>query len=186
MIDNILTITFTLFSIIDIVGSIPIILNLRKKYKKLYSLKTTIISTIIMLSFLFVGTKLLILFGLDIKSFSIAGSLIIFLIGLEMVLNVEIFKSHPNKKESLFVPLIFPLIAGPGVLTSIISFKSLYSVTEIITSIIINMFFVFIVLKNTEKVEKILGGGGIALLEKLFGFILLAISIKMFINGISL
>ena len=177
--------TMILFAIIDIVGNIPLIVLLREKYKVIESEKASFVSLIIMVVFLFVGEVLLNLLGVDINSFAVAGSIIILFLAAEMILGVKLYKDS-NPKTASIVPIAFPLIAGPGTLTTLISIKSEYNDINIILAIILNMILVYIVLKSSEKIQKILGSQGINILRKVFGIILLAIGIKLFTTNIKL
>ena len=149
-ITSILAITLTLFAVIDIFGSIPVIINLREKTGSVQSLKATLVSGFIMIMFLFLGEQILNLIGIDFSSFAIAGAIVIFLIGIEMILGVDIFKSSPDDTSGTIVPIAFPLIAGAGTLTTLISLRSTFETIEIITGIVINLIIVYIVLKLTE------------------------------------
>ena len=177
--NEVLTVTLTLFAIIDIFGSIPIIIDLRQKFGKIESFKATVIAFIIMIMFLFFGEKCLGFLGIDVASFSIAGGLILFFMGLELVMGLTFFKSEPDTKGSSIVPIAFPLIAGPGSLTTILSFNSLYSFGSILIGIILNLIVVYVTLKSTDYISKILGKSGMMTLRKIFGIILIAIAIKM-------
>ncbi|GAA4780583.1 MarC family protein [Olivibacter ginsenosidimutans] len=176
---EIASITMILFAIIDILGSIPVIIDLRQKAGKIESGKASIVALVLMIAFLFVGESMLKLIGIDIASFAIAGSLVIFFIAMEMVLGVSFFKDDSFETASI-VPLAFPLIAGAGTMTTILSLKSEYATQNIIVGILINIAIIYIVLKNTYRLEKILGRTGLAVLRKAFGVILLAIAIKLF------
>lgn len=174
-----------LFAVIDIVGSIPIIIKIKKTAGEISPFKATLVSFIIMVSFLFLGESLLGVIGIGTNEFAVAGSLVLFFMALEMILGVEIFKhtSAEGKKKSKVasvVPLAFPLIAGAGTMTSIISLRAEFHQINIFIAIIINMILVYIVLIMTKRIERVLGDGGIAVLEKIFGIILLAIAIKLF------
>ena len=177
--------TMILFAIIDIVGNIPLIVLLREKYKVIESEKASFVSLVIMVVFLFVGEVLLNLLGVDINSFAVAGSIIILFLAAEMILGVKLYKDS-NPKSASIVPIAFPLIAGPGTLTTLISIKSEYNDINIILAIVLNMILVYIVLKSSEKIQKILGSQGINILRKVFGIILLAIGIKLFTTNIKL
>ena len=177
--NEVLTISMTLFAIIDIFGSIPIIMDLRQRFGNIESFKATIVSLIIMVIFLFAGEHALGFLGIDVASFSIAGGLILFFMGLELVLGLTFFKTEPDTKGSSIVPLAFPLIAGPGSLTTILSFKSLYSTWSILIGILLNLLIVYVTLKSTQKLSQVLGQSGMMMLRKIFGIILIAISIKM-------
>lgn len=170
----------TLFAIIDILGSVPIIVDLRRRFGKIESEKATIVAAGIMLVFLFAGVKILEFIGLDINSFAIAGSFIIFIIALEMILGIEIHKSEEMKSASI-VPIAFPLVAGAGVLTTTLSLSAQYATINIIIAIILNMIFVYVILKSSDFLSKIIKDGTLMILKKVFGIILLAISIKMFL-----
>ncbi len=174
-----LTVTLTLFAVIDILGSIPIIVGLKAKMGHVQSGKATIVAGVIMILFLFVGERILNLIGIDIASFALAGAFVIFLLALEMILNIELFKSDEDDTSGSIVPIAFPLIAGSGTLTTIISLRSTYSLNDIIVGIAFNLLFVFVVLKSTGKIERLLGKGGINVLRRVFGIILLAIAIKL-------
>tara|TARA_B110000263_G_scaffold224925_1_gene215618 strand:+ start:210 stop:788 length:579 start_codon:yes stop_codon:yes gene_type:complete len=177
--------TMILFAVIDVIGNIPLILVLRQKFKIIESEKASIISLTIMILFLYLGELLLNLLGVDIHSFAIAGSIIILFIAIEMILGIRIYRDN-NPKTASIVPIAFPLIAGPGTLTTLISIKSEFDDINIILAIIINMILVYIVLKSSEKIEKFLGIQGINVLRKIFGIILLAIGIKLFTTNIKL
>ena len=174
-----------LFAIIDVVGNIPLILILREKYKIIESEKASIISLGIMIIFLYLGEIILNLLGVGINSFAIAGSIIILFIALEMILGISLFRDK-NPKTASIVPIAFPLIAGPGTLTTLISIRSEYEKINIILAIIINMILVYMVLKFSYKIEKFLGEQGIDILRKVFGIILLAIGIKLFTTNIQI
>ena len=174
-----------LFAIIDVIGNIPLIVLLREKYKVIESEKASFVSLVIMIVFLFVGEVLLNLLGVDINSFAVAGSIIILFLAAEMILGVKLYKDS-NPKTASIVPIAFPLIAGPGTLTTLISIKSEYADVNIILAIVLNMILVYIVLKSSEKIQKILGSQGINILRKVFGIILLAIGIKLFTTNIKL
>ena len=176
---NVLTVTLTLFAVIDILGSIPIIIGLKSKMGHIQSEKATLVSGLIMILFLFVGERLLNLIGIDIASFALAGAFVIFLLALEMILNIELFKSDDGDTSGTIVPIAFPLIAGSGTLTTLISLRSTFSISDIIIGVIINLVFVYVILKSTSKIERLLGKGGINVLRRIFGIVLLAIAIKL-------
>ena len=171
-----------LFAIIDIPGSIPIIIDIKNKTGKISAGKATIVAFAIMFAFLFIGKPLLGIFGVDISSFAIAGSFIVLLIALEMVLGVEIFKNNDSGGGSI-VPIAFPLIAGAGSITTLLSLKAEYATENIAVALLMNMAITYLVLKSTRLVEKLLGPTGIAILRKVFGIILLAIAVKLFITN---
>lgn len=181
---EIFSVTLILFSVIDIIGSLPIIINLRSKPSGIHPLKATLIAVGIMIGFLFIGEKLLSLFGVDVASFSIAGGLILFFMGLEMVLGIEIFKSNSEHESSTIVPLAFPLIAGPGTMTTIISLRAEYSKAAVLTGIILNIIFVYITLKSSGWISRKLGRAGANVLRQVFGIICLAIAIKLIRNSL--
>ncbi|QJW89302.1 MarC family protein [Spirosoma taeanense] len=177
---EIVSVTLILFSVIDIVGSLPVIIDLRKKVGRIESERATLVSGALMLSFLFVGERILKLFGVDVASFAVAGALIIFLLGLEMILGRTIFKPDESTGGAAhIVPIAFPLIAGAGTLTTIISLRAEYQTVNIIVGIILNLILIYIVLKSSEWLETRIGPGGLDVLRKIFGIILLAIAIKL-------
>ncbi len=180
---EILSVTMVLFAIIDILGSIPLIIDLRRKAGgHIQSEKATLVSLLLMLLFLFLGEALLKIIGLDISSFAIAGSIVIFIIAMEMVLGINFFKEEIPETISI-VPLAFPLIAGAGTMTTLLSLKAEYATINIVIGIFLNLIFVYAVLKNSLWIEKLLGPTGLHILRKAFGIILLAIAIKMFKNN---
>ncbi|MCX2476443.1 MarC family protein [Pedobacter sp. MC2016-05] len=183
--NQILTTTMVIFAIIDILGSIPVVIELRKKAGHIESEKASIVATALMILFLFLGESLLRVIGLDVESFAIAGSFVIFFIAMEMVLGLTIFKEEAPETVSI-VPLAFPLIAGAGTMTTLLSLKTEYQTQNILVGIILNMLFVYFVLKNTERLEKLFGKTGLNILRKAFGVILLAIAIKLFRNNTGL
>ena len=182
---QILSTTMVLFAIIDILGAIPVVIELRRKAGHIESEKASLVATGLMILFLFVGESLLKVIGLDVESFAIAGSFVIFFIAMEMVLGLTIFKEEAPETVSI-VPLAFPLIAGAGTMTTLLSLKTEYHTQNILVGIILNMLFVFFVLKNTNRLEKLFGKSGLNILRKAFGVILLAIAIKLFRNNTGL
>lgn len=175
-----------LFAVIDVTGSIPIFLSLKKRGKKIDASKAAILSLVMFLGFFYIGEAFLRLFHVDISSFAIAGSLIIFVMALEMILDIEIFKNSPDSpKEATMVPVVFPLIAGAGGLTTLLSIRSQYHDINIILAVILNVVWVYIVLKITKKIDRFLGAGTIYMLQKFFGIILLAISVKLFTHNLA-
>lgn len=179
--NEILTVSFTLFAVIDILGSIPILASLREKMGGVIkSTQATLASGALMILFLFVGREFLKLLGLDVKSFAVAGSIVIFILGLEMVLGLEFFKPDKNAKTGSVVPIAFPLIAGSGTLTTIMSLKANYSDINILIGILVNCIVIYLVLKSLKWIEKVLGPSGMAVIRKFFGVILLAIAVKIF------
>ena len=178
-IKEIFTAGMVLFAVIDIIGSLPIIIDLRQKVGHIKSEKATIVAMLLLILFLFVGESILSLIGIDVNSFAIAGSFVIFFLALEMILGITLFKDDIPQTASI-VPIAFPLIAGAGTMTSLLSLRAEYDVHNIVVAIILNMIVVHAVLKLSTKIEKILGSGGIAVLRKVFGIVLLAIAVKLF------
>lgn len=179
------TASMILFAVVDIIGSIPLIIDLRQKVGHLQSEKATLVSMGIMIAFLFLGESILDLIGIDVNSFAIAGSLVLFFMALEMILGLKLFKDEVPATASV-VPLAFPIIAGAGSMTSILSLRAEYESINIVIAIILNMIVVYLTLKGTSKIEKVLGNGGIAIIRKVFGIILLAIAVKLFRSNIGL
>ncbi len=178
--NELLTVSFTLFAVIDIIGSIPILISLKNKMGGINEVKASLISGALMILFLYVGEKFLGILGLDIKSFAVGGSIVIFILGLEMVLGLEFFKSEKDAKASTMVPIAFPLIAGSGTLTTIMSLKANYTETTVLIAILLNLIIVFIVLKSLNLIQRLLGPAGMIAVRKFFGVILLAIAVKIF------
>ncbi len=183
---QILSAFIVLFAVIDIIGAIPIIIDLKDKVKDVNALKATLISFLLLLGFFYAGDILLRLFHVDIESFAVAGAFVIFLLSLEMILDIEIFKNQGPIKEATLVPLVFPLLAGAGSFTTLLSLRAEYASVNIIVALVLNMLWVYFVVRMTRKVEKVLGKGGIYLIRKFFGIILLAISVKLFMSNITL
>lgn len=184
---NVVQITSTfiaLFIIIDILGAIPILIGLKEKGITIKSLSVSVVSFIILLIFLFAGDWILKLFNVDIQSFAVAGSLVIFIFAIEMVLDVEIYKNRGPEGSASFVPIAFPLVAGPASFTTLLSLRAAYDVQNIIVALVLNIIWVYMVLKFTGKIEKFFGKGGIYIMRKFFGIILLAISVKLFTENI--
>ncbi len=177
---QILSVTMILFAIIDILGTIPIIIDLRKRAGHIESEKASFTVLVLMIVFLFVGEELLKVIGLDISSFAIAGSLVIFIIAMEMILGIQFFKEDDIPATVSIMPLAFPLIAGAGTMTTLLSLKSQYATANIIVGIVLNTVIVYVVLKNVQLLERMLGKTGLGVLRKAFGVILLAIAIKLF------
>lgn len=176
---EILTISMILFAVIDIVGSIPIIVDLRSKVGHIQSEKATLVAAIIMIAFLFVGEEILKLIGIDANSFAVAGSFVLFFLALEMILGIRLYKED-NPTTASIVPIAFPLIAGAGTMTTLLSLRAEYEKINIIVAILINIVLVYGVLKASGKIEKLLGANGLGIIRKIFGVILLAISVKLF------
>jgi multiple antibiotic resistance protein len=179
-IKDLLTVTFTLFAVIDIIGTAPMLISLKTKLGGINEFRATIISGVFMVAFLFLGQPFLALLGLDVSSFAVGGSIVIFILGLEMVLGLEFFKGEKDIRAATVVPIAFPLIAGSGTLTTIISIKANYDQTTILLAILINLVIIYVVLKSLPVIEKILGPAGLIAVRKFFGVILLAIAVKIF------
>lgn len=181
--DQLLTATFTLFAIIDIIGSIPLLIALKEKMGGIREIQATLISGGLMVLFLLIGESFLKVLGLDKKSFAVGGSIVIFILGLEMVLGHEFFKSEKNPRAGTVVPIAFPLIAGSGTLTTIMSLKAIYDDQYVLIAILLNLGIVYIVLKSLNFLQKLLGEAGLIAIRKFFGVILLAIAVKIFANN---
>ncbi|TRZ45935.1 MarC family protein [Robertkochia solimangrovi] len=181
---EILTAGMILFAIIDIIGSVPIIIDLRNKVGHIQSEKASVVAAVIMIAFLFIGEEILKLIGIDVNSFAVAGSFILFFLAIEMILGITLYKDDAPETASI-VPLAFPLIAGAGTMTSLLSLRAEYHVENIIVAIIINIIFVYIVLKSSRRIGAVLGKQGLAVIRKVFGVILLAIAVKLFTTNIS-
>lgn len=178
---EVFSVSLILFSVIDILGSIPFIITIRKREGRIHAEKATLISAVLMVTFLFLGLSILKLFGLDIASFAVAGSIVIFIVALEMILGVTLIKDDPDAKGSgSVVPLAFPLIAGAGTLTTILSLRSVYEEINILIGILLNLIFVYLVLRSSIWLERVIGKSGFAVLRRVFGVILLAIAVKIF------
>ena len=185
-IEEIITVTFTLFAVIDILGSIPILISLKDKMGgSIRSTQATVASGAFMILFLFLGQPFLNLLGLDVQSFAVAGSIVIFILGLEMILGLEFFKPDSNPKSGSVVPIAFPLIAGSGTLTTIMSLKANYHDINILAGILINCVIIFTVLKSLKWIERALGPNGLIVVRKFFGVILIAIAVKIFGSNIA-
>jgi multiple antibiotic resistance protein len=189
-IQELLTLTFTLFAVVDIIGSIPMLISLKEKMGGINSGKATLISGALMILFFFAGKPFLNLLGVDVKSFAVAGSIVIFILGLEMVLGLEFFKPEKDAKSGTVVPIAFPLIAGSGTLTTIMSLKATYERTDknemlILIAILLNLVIVYFVLRSLNLIEKALGKAGLIAVRKFFGVVLLAIAVKVFATNAS-
>jgi multiple antibiotic resistance protein len=182
--NELVTVIFTLFAVIDIVGSIPLLISVKEKMGGIKSFKVTLISGGLMIAFLFLGKPFLSVLGLDVKSFAVGGSIVIFLLGLEMVLGHEIFKGDKDAHAGTVVPIAFPIIAGSGTLTTIMSLKANFEEFYILLGIVVNLAIIYIVLKSLSWIEKLLGPGGLLAVRKFFGVILLAIAVKIFSSNI--
>jgi multiple antibiotic resistance protein len=183
-IDELITVTFTLFAVIDIIGSIPLLISLKEKMGGIRELRATLISGGLMILFLLTGEKFLKILGLDVKSFAVGGSIVIFILGLEMVLGHEFFKSEGDPKSGTVVPIAFPLIAGSGTLTTVISLQANYNVLIMLSAILINLVIVFVTLRSLNFIAKILGDAGLLAVRKFFGVVLLAIAVKIFATNV--
>lgn len=182
---EIFTAFMVLFAVIDIIGNIPIIIDLRKKVGHIQSEKASIIAGVIMVIFLFIGKRILSLIGIDVNSFAVAGAFILFFIALEMILGITLYKEDENTALTASVfPLAFPLIAGPGSLTTLLSLRAEFRIENIIVAVIINVLFIYVVLKTSAKIEHFIGKNGISIIRKVFGVILLAIAVKLFTSNI--
>ncbi|HEY5687316.1 MAG TPA: MarC family protein [Yeosuana sp.] len=184
---EIFTVFMVLFAVIDIVGNIPIVIDLRKKVGHIQSEKASLIAGVIMILFLFLGKSILNLIGIDVSSFAVAGAFILFFIALEMILGITLYKQEENNAITASVfPLAFPLIAGPGSLTTLLSLRAEYALENIIIAIVMNVLVIYIVLKTSSKIERFLGSNGINIIRKVFGVVLLAIAVKLFAHNIKI
>jgi len=182
---EIFTATMVLFAVIDIIGNIPIVISLRKKAGHINSGKASIIAAIVMIIFLFIGERILNLIGINVNEFAVAGAFILFFIALEMILGVTLFKEGDTSPDlATIFPLAFPMLAGPGSLTTLLSLRAVYSIENIIVAIIVNVVVVYVVLKTSASLQRFLGKNGIAIIQKVFGVILLAIAVKLFASNI--
>ena len=180
---EIVTCTMVLFAVIDIVGSIPIVIGLRQKVGHIQSEKASLVAGLIMIGFLFLGEQILSLIGIDVNSFAVAGALIIFFLALEMILGIQLYKDESSETASI-VPIAFPIIAGAGTLTSILSLRAEYDLANLIVAIIVNIIIVYIVLKSSKRIERVLGPSGIGVIRKIFGVGLMAIAVKLFAGNV--
>jgi multiple antibiotic resistance protein len=182
--NEILTVSFTLFAVIDVIGSIPLLIGLKSKMGEIREMRATLISGGLMILFLFFGAQFLGLLGVDIQSFAVAGSIVIFLLGLEMVLGHDFFKSDPKVQGGTMVPIAFPIIAGSGTLTTVMSLKANYDEATILIGILLNLIVIYLALHSLKWIEKVLGDAGLLAVRKFFGVILLAIAVKIFSHNI--
>ncbi|HWS60992.1 MAG TPA: MarC family protein [Flavobacterium sp.] len=180
---EIITISMVLFAVIDIVGSIPIMVDLKSKHGHIESEKASLVAGLIMIVFLFVGEELLKLIGIDVHSFAVAGSFVLFFLALEMILGIRIYRDEESNSASI-VPIAFPLIAGAGTMTTLLSLKANYQTVNILIAIILNIIIVYAVLKSSAKIEKMLGKNGLGVIRKAFGVVLLAIAVKLFAGNV--
>ncbi len=177
------TVTMILFAVIDILGSIPIIVDLRSRVGHIQSEKASVVALFIMVAFLFVGDEILKLIGLDVNSFAVAGAFVLFFLALEMILGIRLYKDEAPNTASI-VPIAFPLIAGAGTMTTILALRAEYQNVNIIVAILLNTILVYVVLKSSGKIERVLGKGGLGVIRKVFGVILLAIAVKLFASNV--
>ena len=180
---EIFTAGMILFAVIDIIGSTPVIIGLRQNIGHVQSEKASLVSLVIMIGFLFLGEEILNLIGIDVNSFAVAGSIIIFFLALEMILGIQFYKEESPETASI-VPIAFPIIAGAGTLTTLLSLRAEFAAANIIAAIAINILVVYIVLKSSKSIERFLGSSGISVIQKVFGVILLAIAVKLFANNV--
>lgn len=177
---EIFSVTLILFSVIDILGSIPVVIGILRREGRIQTEKATLISAILMVSFLYLGQSILNLFGLDVASFAVAGAIVIFIVAMEMILGITLIKDDPSTSgSSSVVPLAFPLIAGAGTLTTILSLRAVYEEVNILIGILLNLIFVYVVLRSSSWLERMIGNSGFAVLRRVFGVILLAIGVKI-------
>lgn len=176
---EIVTVAMVLFAVIDIVGGVPIIVSLRQKHGKIESEKASLVAGFMLIAFLFVGEDLLSVIGIDVYSFAVAGSFVLFFLALEMILGIQLYKDEESNSASI-VPIAFPLIAGAGTMTTLLSLKAQYQTINILIAIVLNIILVYIVLKSSSKIEKVLGKNGLGVIRKSFGVVLLAIAVKLF------
>jgi multiple antibiotic resistance protein len=181
---EIATSSMVLFAVIDIIGSIPVIIGLRSKIGHIQSEKASLVAGILMIAFLFIGKEILNLIGIDVYSFAVAGSFVLFFLAIEMILGITLYKDDAPESASI-VPIAFPLIAGAGTMTSLLSLRAEFYVENIIVAILVNIIFVYLVLKSSKRIEKVLGNNGISIIRKVFGVILLAIAVKLFTTNIN-
>ncbi|MEQ9592282.1 MAG: MarC family protein [Cyclobacteriaceae bacterium] len=178
---EVFSVTLILFSVIDILGAIPLIITIKKRDGRIYAEKATIISAVLMVVFLYLGQSILMLFGLDVASFALAGAIVIFIVALEMILGITLIKDDPEASGSgSVVPLAFPLIAGAGTLTTILSLRAVYAEINVLIGILVNLVFVYLVLRLSGWLERVIGKSGFQVLRRVFGVILLAIAVKIF------
>ncbi len=182
---EIFSVSLILFSVIDIIGSVPFIILIKKREGRIYAEKATLISAVLMVGFLYLGLSILKLFGLDVASFAVAGAIVIFIVAMEMILGITLIKDDPQAKGTgSIVPLAFPLIAGAGTLTTILSLRAVYEETNVLIGILLNLVFVYIVLRSSSWLERVIGTSGFAVLRRVFGVILLAIAVKIFKSNV--
>lgn len=183
---NIASVFIVLFALIDVLGSVPIFLSFVGEGRGINPLSATAIAFIILVAFLFLGEWLLRLFNVDVGSFAVAGAIVIFIMSIEMIFGIEVFKNDSPNQGSAFVPIVFPLIAGPATFTALISMRAEFSIWDVLIGLLLNMIVVFIVLRNLKNVERIIGQGGVYVLRKFFGIILMALSVKLFTSNLDI
>ncbi len=184
-IKEIFSVSLILFSVIDIIGSVPFIILIKKREGRIYAEKATLISAALMVGFLYLGLSILKLFGLDVASFAVAGAIVIFIVAMEMILGITLIKDDPDAKGTgSIVPLAFPLIAGAGTLTTILSLRAVYEESNVLIGILLNLVFVYMVLRSASWLERVIGNSGFAVLRRVFGVILLAIAVKIFKSNV--
>jgi Multiple antibiotic transporter len=175
-----------LFAVIDIIGSMPVIIELQEKGMTVHALKATILSSLLLIMFFYAGEIVLRLFSVDVESFAVAGAIVIFLLALEMLLGIEIFKNQGPIREATLVPLVFPLIAGPGSFTTLLSLRAEYASVNILVAMVMNMAWVYVVIRMVDTIKRVLGTGGVYIIRKFFGVILIAIAVRLFTQNIRL
>ena len=180
---EIFTVAMVLFAVIDIVGGVPVIVSLKQKHGKIESEKAAIAACVMLITFLFIGEDLLSVIGIDVYSFAVAGSFVLFFLALEMILGITLYRDEETNSASI-VPIAFPLIAGAGTLTTLLSLKAQYQTINILIAIVLNIILVYIVLKSSSKIEKVLGKNGLGIIRKFFGVVLLAIAVKLFAGNV--
>ncbi|TNE54929.1 MAG: MarC family protein [Bacteroidetes bacterium] len=176
--------SIVLFAVIDVIGSVPMILRIKEQAGEIHPFRTAVVAFAIMIAFLIFGESILALFGVNIESFAVAGSILLFAMSAEMILGIDIFRDQVSGKTASIVPLAFPILAGAGSMTTLISLRAEYQLINILLSVVINLLFVYMVLRLTKRIETLLGEGGIAILKKVFGIILLAIAVKLFTSNV--
>ncbi|MBW2938545.1 MarC family protein [Aureisphaera sp. CAU 1614] len=182
---QIATASMVLFAVIDIIGNIPIVISLRERAGHIHSEKASIIAAVLMIVFLFIGESILKLIGINVNEFAVAGAFILFFIALEMILGITLFKDDGSSPDMASVfPLAFPMLAGPGTLTTLLSLRAEYAVENVIVAVVVNVIIIYIVLKTSKKLQRVLGKNGISIIQKIFGVILLAIAVKLFTSNI--
>ncbi len=182
-IKEIITASMIIFAVIDILGSIPIIVDLRARVGPIQSEKASAVAAVIMVAFLFVGESILKLIGIDVNSFAVAGAFVLFFLALEMILGIKLYRDEEPRSASI-VPLAFPLIAGPGIMTTLLALRAEYQTSSLVLAILLNILLVYAVLKLSGKIEKLLGNGGLSVIRKVFGVVLLAIAVKLFATNV--